>query len=139
MIFGWLFIVFGILGFIPNPFIGEGAFFHFDIVGNIFHIVIGIIALAMAKKGDQGSLSFMKSFGIIFAILAIIGFFQIGSAGAGKLLGIMEINGIVNWFYIILAIIFIAIGFGSKSGDMAMGGGSDSGMGGMNDMKGGHM
>lgn len=136
MIFGWIFIVFGILGFIPNPFIGDGAFLHFDIVGNIFHIVLGIIAIAMAKKGEEGSVSFLKWVGIVLAILAIIGFFQVGSSGVGKLIGIMEINGIVNWFYIILAIIFIAVGFGGgrKGGSMPMGDNTGGPVGG-GDMK----
>jgi len=125
MIFGWIFIVFGILGFIPNPFIGAGSFLSFDIVGNILHIVLGVIAIAMAKNGEDGSVSYLKWAGILLAILAIIGFFQIGSSGTGTLLGIMEINGIVNWFYIILAIIFIAVGFSGGKG--MMGGMKDSG------------
>ena len=50
LIFGIVFIAVGLLGFIPNPIIGdsENAIFHADTLHNMVHIVSGLLFLFFA-------------------------------------------------------------------------------------------
>jgi hypothetical protein len=61
LVFGIVFIVVGILGFIPNPIVGHDALFHTNSVHNLVHLIIGIVLLIGAGAGE--GLSKNSSFG----------------------------------------------------------------------------
>ncbi len=109
---GIVFIIIGLLGFFSN---GEVlGIFHVDALHNVVHLVTGILALYFARKGESSARSFALVFGIIYGLIAIIGFFTTGD----KLLGILAIDSADNYLHLVLAIILIVAGL-KKSGSVS--------------------
>ncbi len=109
IIFGIVFILIGLLGFISNPvFGGEGALFHIDTIHNIIHIVTGIVFL-LAGGAAAGVL---KLFGVVYLLVAVLGFLS----NTGTVLGFLIVNPADNWLYLVLGILILLAGVrGGKS------------------------
>jgi hypothetical protein len=118
MVLGLVFVVVGVLGFFMDPVLG----FEVDMVHNVVHLLSGIIALAMASMGEASAKTYGKVFGLIYALVTILGFV---SGTDGKLLGIMEYNGADNILHLVLAVVLLYVGFSKSSPTTAspMGGG----------------
>lgn len=112
LIIGITFILVGLLGFIPNPIVGDdhNAIFHADAVHNMVHIVSGILFLMIAFAAPSKAALFLKVFGIVYLLLGIIGLFTIGSEGMTILLGFLPINGADNYLHIGLGIVIFLAG-----------------------------
>jgi Domain of unknown function (DUF4383) len=109
LIFAIVFILLGILGFIP-PITPNHVLFKFFTVGillSIFYIVIGLLALSASGSMFYARLYF-KFFGIIFAAIAIWGFAMNGD------LRLAHITISDSFFYLLAAIIALYLGFTSK-------------------------
>jgi hypothetical protein len=109
LIFAVVFILLGILGFIP-PITFNHVLFNFFTVGillNLFYILIGLLALSASGSMFYARLYF-KFFGIIFAAIAIWGFAMNGN------LRFVHINISDSFFYLLMAIIALYLGFTSK-------------------------
>ena len=117
MVFGWIFVVVGILGFISNPIVGMNGAFHTDMMHNIIHIIFGAILLWAAYSAPAKAAGAMKWLGIIYLILAILGFVLVGNM-TGSLLGIAEINGADNWLHLVLGIILVWAGMKKRGASM---------------------
>ena len=113
MIFGWILLVLGLLGFFSNPIIGGavGAWFAADAAHNIVHLLTGIIFLWVAYGAMDKAGTTLKVFGVIYLLLAIVGFFS----GAGKALGLIMVNGADNWLHLIFGLLFLWGGMSKKS------------------------
>jgi hypothetical protein len=109
LIFAIVFILLGILGFIPpiTPNHRLVNFFTVGILPSIFYILIGLFALSASGSNFYARLYF-KTFGILFATIAIVAFAKNGN------LGIVHINITDSFFYLLLAIIALYLGFTSK-------------------------
>lgn len=109
LIFAIVFLLLGILGFIP-ALTPNHVLFNFFSVGiflNIFYILIGLLALSASGSMIYARL-FFKFFGVIFAAIAIWGF-----ATNGELrLVLTSISD--SFFYLLAAIIALYLGFTSK-------------------------
>ena len=118
-VFGWLFVVIGLLGFFGNPVVGStpGAWFMADTALNLVHLISGIIFLWVAYGSPMKSAGTLKIFGVIYLVIAIIGFFS----STGSVLGRFRVNGADNWRHLVLGLRFLW-GGRSKKGD-SMGGG----------------
>jgi hypothetical protein len=116
MLFSVVLLLLGILGFfMSSPLFG---LFEVDGVHNAVHLVSGLIGIIMASMGSGKS--FARIFGVIYAILAVIGF----AMGGDKLLGLMAVNGAGNVLHAILAVVFLYLGFKKSSSSVpAMGAG----------------
>ena len=97
MVFGIVFILVGLLGFVSNPIVGNMGFFMADTVHNIVHILLGVVLIAGAKNGAMT----MKIVAAIYLLVAILGFLM----GPGKLLGLVMVNGADNWLHLVLAVV----------------------------------
>lgn len=109
LIFAIVFILLGVLGFIP-PITHNHVlvnFFTVSILLNIFYILIGLFALSASGSNFYARLYF-KIFGILFAALAIWSFAKNGN------LGLVRINISDSFFYLLAAIIALYLGFTSK-------------------------
>jgi hypothetical protein len=73
-ILGWVLVVVGVLGFISNPLVGEGALFESDLTGNIIHLVAGALLLWAAYKAMGKTAMMLKLVGIVLVILSVLGF-----------------------------------------------------------------
>ena len=119
IIIGIVFLVVGILGYIPNPIVGmdEGDLFATDQMHNLIHLASGVIILLASLGRAESAATTLKIFGVIYLLLAVTGFSQIGS-GMGSLLGLVEVNGADNWLHLVLGIVILAAGYAKKSDAM---------------------
>ncbi len=111
IIFGIVFILVGILGFIPNAIINpHDAIFHADATHNIVHIVSGVLFLIVGFAAPNFAASFCKIFGVVYFLLGVLGFINIGTEGMGELLGFLHVNGADNYLHVGLGILIFAGG-----------------------------
>ncbi len=116
MVFGVIFVLVGLLGFVSNPLVGATGYFHTDMIHNIIHLVVGVLMLVMA--GSMATLA-LNLFGAVYVLLAIVGFVQ----GGDMLLGFVAYNSADNWLHLVLGVVLLAAGMslkGSSSSSPAM-------------------
>jgi len=109
VIFGLVFLVIGVLGFLPR-FAPDGELFGMFKVNtfhNMIHLITGVIFLFMAITSGYASRVFFRIFGIIYLIVAILGFFY----GERSILGVVSNNMADSWLHLVLSIIMLGIGF----------------------------
>ena len=116
ILIGAIFIVIGLLGFISNPIVGAGhdSVFHTDSLHNAVHIISGILFLVFGMGISSRASAFMKIFGVVYLLLGILGLFVFGTAGEGKLLGFLHVNGADNFLHIGLGILIFFAGLKGK-------------------------
>ncbi len=100
IVFGIVFVVMGLLGFIPNPFVGMGKVFDTNLAHDLLHILLGIVLLVAGSKSSSGAATTMKVVAMVCVLVAILGFVM----GPGKLFHLIQINSADNWLYLVLAI-----------------------------------
>jgi hypothetical protein len=112
---GAVFLLVGILGFIPGitthygdlSFAGHGSgakllgLFQVSILHNIVHLLFGIVGIALAKTAD-GARSFLVGGGVVYLALWLLGII-----GAG---GWIPVNTADNWLHFVVGVGMIALG-----------------------------
>jgi hypothetical protein len=111
---GIILVLFGLLGFFNSPVIG---LFATNLWHNLYYIVGGVVLLAGAYTGLGSSMA-LKIVGIVYAIVAILGFFLVSADG--MLLGLFAMNTADQWLHVVVAILVLAGGFLLPNEDMAM-------------------
>lgn len=109
LVLGVVFVLVGILGFFNDPVLG---IFEVDMVHNIVHLASGVLALLAVSMGEPSAKTFAKIFGLVYALVAILGLVM---GTDEKLLGLMEINSADNWLHVLLALVFLFAGFSKSS------------------------
>lgn len=111
-IFGFAFLVVGILGSLPqaSPHGMLLGLFHVDLVHNLVHIATGVWALVAGFGSLNASLRFFRWFGLIYLAVALIGF----ASGDSPVLGVMANNLVDAWFHLIVAIVSLALGYSRR-------------------------
>ncbi|MFL6513996.1 MAG: DUF4383 domain-containing protein [Chthoniobacterales bacterium] len=120
ILFGVVFLVVGILGFVPAatpPMAGgEGGMllglFHVNTAHNIIHLASGVVFLLCGMAGAGPSRVFFKIFGVVYALVAVLGFMK----GNGMLLGMVANNMADVWLHVVLAVSMLFLGFVAKDG-----------------------
>lgn len=108
-LFGILFIIAGFAGLIPG-FQSNGllfGYFYVDQIHSIIDIIIGVIAIICALKWKIDRY-FLQVFGIFFGLLAISSLILNGD------LYITKFNTADTILHMIIAIIFLALGFSAS-------------------------
>src|SRR5215831_3988660 len=111
IIFGIVFLLVGILGFVPGiTTTGQMllGIFHVNAMHNIVHLLSGAVALITGLTSMAAARMYFRVFGIIYALVAILGFF----IGNGLLLGLISNNMADTWLHVLIAIVALALGFG---------------------------
>jgi len=120
MLFGIVFLLVGILGFIPGittnfddiKFSGHesGAellgIVQVSILENIIHLLYGIAGLAMAKTWDNSRLYFIGG-GVIYLVLWIYGLVVDKDSSAN----FVPTNAAGDWLHFILGVTMVGVGF----------------------------
>ena len=121
LLFGVVFLLVGILGFVPaaTP-VHEGmpmllGIFHVNTVHNLIHLASGIVFLLCGMAGAGASRAFFKIFGLVYALVAVLGFMN----PAGPLLGMVANNPANNWLHTGLAVAMLYLGFVAGRGTSA--------------------
>jgi hypothetical protein len=110
--FGIVFIIIGILGFVPSLTSGGLLFgvFSVDVMHNIVHLASGILAILAVRSGARYTLLYFKVFGIVYAIVTVLGFLE-----GDTILGLMTINMADNVLHLVIAVVALWAGFGAKT------------------------
>lgn len=103
---GIVLVILGIVGFFNDPIFG---LFDVDSIHNVIHLASGIIAIVAAVSGESYARLFLIVFGIIYGLLAIVGFVSIGAV-----LGLMTINEADNYLHAAISLVSLAVGFGGS-------------------------
>lgn len=119
IIFGIVFLLVGVLGFVPNPVIYDShdALFHADAVHSGVHLLSGALFLIIAFAAPAYASLFCKIFGAVYFLLGLLGMIAIGAGKEGmtQLLGFLHVNGPDNILHIVLGIvIFLGGSIGPK-------------------------
>ena len=113
IVLGIVFVLVGLLGFVNNPVLG---LFAVNTSHNLIHIISGLVLLAGAYSSLGSGLA-LKIVGIVYALIAIIGFFMVSVDG--MLLGFITMNDADKWLHVVLAVVILAAGFGLPDDDKA--------------------
>lgn len=112
-IFGVVLLLIGVLGFIPG-ITNNGlllGIFAVDTLHNIIHLVTGAVMLWAGMTSLKASRTGFQVFGVIYAIVAILGFMT----GDGQLLGLISNNMADTWLHVVIAVVALYAGFAMKS------------------------
>jgi hypothetical protein len=113
-VFGVVFVLVGILGFIP-AFTPDGhllGIFEVNGVHNVIHLLSGIAALAMSTTHKNARLYF-QIFGIVYGLVTLLGVFY----GDNDLLGIVGHNVADIFLHLVITAAALYFGFGTPRED----------------------
>ena len=113
MLFGVVFILIGILGFIPGITTSDNlllGLFKVDALHNIVHLVSGIAALAAAMYTESGAKTYFQVFGVVYALVAILGFVYMDDS----ILGFLVNNMADTLLHTVIALASLYLGFAVK-------------------------
>jgi hypothetical protein len=118
ILFGIVFLAIGILGFVPGVTNNEMllGIFMVNATHSVVHIVSGVIFLIASMSGAGAARLWFQIFGIIYAIVAILGFMNPN----GMLLGMISNNPADTWLHVVLAVVMLIIGFATPKSTAAV-------------------
>ncbi len=108
-IFGAVFLLIGALGFVPGA-TPDGmllGLFHVNLAHNLVHLLSGAVALIAGFAGGSAPVWFFRVFGILYGLVALLGFF----AGSGPVLGIIANNMADVLLHAFLSLASLILGF----------------------------
>lgn len=110
ILLGILLIFLGVSGFFPG-FSQNGflfGFFEISLLHNLFHIITGVL-LIMAATSNKATKLYLICFGLIYTLIAIVGFWRGGD------LYIVHNNLADNILYLGIGVIASYVGFSAKN------------------------
>ena len=110
--FGVIFVLVGLAGYVPALTPDGKLLGMFAVNGphNLVHLATGVIALAIAFGSPANLSLFFKVFGVVYALVAVLGFVS----GDQPLLGLIAHNTADLWLHVVIAAVSLWIGFGMK-------------------------
>src|SRR5205085_353052 len=106
ILFGIVFLAVGILGFVPGVTTDVNGMpmllgiFHVNAAHDFVHIASGVVFLLCGMAGPGPSRTFFKIFGIVYALVAVMGFV----VGNNMILGLISNNVADTWLHVVLAL-----------------------------------
>ncbi len=110
MLVGIVFILIGILGFIPGLVPGGALLGIFDVnaAHNVVHLLFGVAGVAAATMGWPRL--YNRAVGVIYLVLTVLGFIP-GLVINGALLGLVSINLSDNILHLVIGAALAIVGF----------------------------
>lgn len=105
-VFGAVFLLIGVMGFVPGVTTDEGlllGIFKVSGLHNVIHILSGVAALLAAKSEDHAKTYFWV-FGPVYAVIALVGWLQ-----GDTVLGLIDVNTADNWLHTVLAAALLGV------------------------------
>lgn len=109
VVFGVVFLIVGVLGFIPLLTPGGRllGLFEVDAWHNAVHLLTGAIGVAVGWMSERGSQLFFQIFGVLYGLLAVLGFFYADQ----PLLGFIAHNQADVGLHLVIALVALYLGF----------------------------
>lgn len=110
---GVVILVVGLVGFVP-ALVPNGlvlGLFQVDPMHNIVHVLTGALGVVAAKSSDKTAKMYFQVFGVVYALVTVLGFIT----GTG-LFGLLPVNGADNMLHLVIAAVYLYMGFGVKAG-----------------------
>src|SRR5437763_2969149 len=110
---GLISLLIGIVGFVPAITPANGmllGIFHVNTAHNIIHLASGIVFLLCGMAGAGPSRTFFKIFGVVYALVAVLGYMK----GDGMLMGMVANNMSDVWLHVVLAVWMLFLWFVAK-------------------------
>jgi len=104
-----VFLLIGVLGFVPSA-TTDGmllGMFHVNPAHNFVHLLSGVVAVVAGLSGGSAPLWFFRVFGIIYGLVAILGFM----GGSEPVLGMIANNRADVWLHALLSLVSLILGF----------------------------
>ena len=110
VLFGVVFLVVGILGFVPGATKNEMllGIFHVNAAHNAVHLLSGAVALFCGMSSFAASRMYFRIFGVVYAAVAILGFLNPGDT---MLLGLISNNTADTYLHVAIAAVSLILGF----------------------------
>jgi hypothetical protein len=115
LVVGIVFLVAGVLGFIPGITVDHEyllGIFSVDTVHNLIHLVIGALGIA-AYYWDRTRL-YCQGLGLVCLLIGILGFIPAFLFGEGMLLGLFHVNVADNVLYLVVGAVAAYLGFAPR-------------------------
>jgi hypothetical protein len=117
-IFGAVYLLVGIVGFIPIVGGADGitahnllGLFPVNAVHNVVHMAVGLLGLLAYSRGARASRLFARGIGAIYLVLAIAG----AIFSTGNFLGIVPIGGLDIALHAVSALVLLVVGFAPEA------------------------
>jgi hypothetical protein len=117
-IFGAVYLLVGIVGFIPVLGGADGitshnllGLFPVNAVHNVVHMAVGVLGLLAYSRGASASRLFARGIGAIYLVLAVVG----AIFSTGNFLGIVPIGGLDIALHAASALVLLAVGFAPEA------------------------
>jgi hypothetical protein len=110
LVFGIVFLLIGILGFIPalTPGMALLGLFMVNGIHSVIHLIFGVLGIAAAFTGTERL--YNRAGGIIYLLIGVLGFIPALVPG-GLLLGLVMINLADNILHLVIGAILAYTGF----------------------------
>jgi len=111
VLFGIVFILIGILGFVPGVTDNHMllGIFHVNAAHNVVHLLSGAAALFAGMTSTGASRMYFRIFGVVYALVAILGLMNMGQHT--MLLGLISNNDADTFLHIGIAAVSLLLGF----------------------------
>ena len=111
VLFGIVFILIGILGFVPGITKDEMllGIFHVNAAHNVVHLLSGAVALFAGMTSIGASRMYFRIFGLVYGLVAVLGLMHMGEHT--MLLGLISNNDADTFLHIGIAAVSLLLGF----------------------------
>lgn len=116
IILGVVFLLVGVLGFIPNGIVGANGIFMTNGLHDIVHLLVGVVLLVVAFAAEAFMGLSLKVFGAVYLVVAVLGFM----ATDGLILGLIQTNAADHLLHIVLGVVLLGLPFVLKEEGPAM-------------------
>lgn len=120
---GAILVIVGVWGYFQNPVLG---LFAVDGIHNLVHLVTGVVLILAGFAGQEAAKWTAIVFGIVYALVALIGFLT----GGDSILNIFVSNMADDILHVAIAAVLLYFGFAGGGMSAASGGGMSAGGGG---------
>lgn len=113
-IFGWVFLLVGIIGLYYARTMDMGLLlgvFPVNLLHNVVHILFGVWGI-MAARSFAGAKTYAQIGGVIYLLLAVLGFFM------PSLFGLVPIGGNDIWLHAVLGLVLAGAGFSARPAEV---------------------
>jgi hypothetical protein len=111
--FGVVLLIVGVLGFVPGITVDNYllGIFHVNAIHNIIHLVSGALLVWASKSGEALSQRVFQVFGVVYALVALLGFVY----GDDYVLGLVSNNMADSILHLVIAAGALYLGFSNKT------------------------